>query len=76
MIPELSWVVVAENRPDDDGVDWENYTIDFGDGDELEFWWEDMRPREIVTKLQEAYRKGLHQGVRAQLDGTREREGK
>jgi hypothetical protein len=50
-------------------TDWEEHTADPGDGElPFCFWWEDMRPREVLDLVQRAFKRGHFVGARdAQL---------
>ena len=45
--------------------EYENYTADPQDGEEsFCFWWEDMRPREVLELVKEAYERGYNLGIK------------
>jgi len=44
-------------------VDWGDHTADPMDGEGyIHFWWDDMRPREVLKLLQVVFQRGVDQG--------------
>jgi len=49
-------------------TDWEDHTTDPQDGGgEFQFWWANMRPREVCDLAQTAYVQGYKRGLRERL---------
>ena len=45
-------------------IDWEMREADPEDGQEaIPFWWDDMRPKEVLRLIQEVYKRAYEQGV-------------
>ena len=56
---------MSEEENDDWNDDYDNYQTFPPDGGEyLMFWWEDMRPREVLNSIKEAFNRGVVHGRR------------